>query len=479
MEDDKVAVEKAIKSWRYLIAKIDQFRNTLSNQENFEKLTLAELRTKLNRMQSLQNNLIDKDMLVNTLSTDSGTADEHDECMNLCEALESKIHCRIAEIQKAEKQKSGIAPKRVNEAAKASTENHGDIEVQDAKSRRIDNTWGNFGGSVFDWSKFAKEFAEKVHSNKELVEAEKLELLKKSCFESARDLVECAGANYEMAWRQLNEMFGDAYMTIHRAMHKIQALPVMEKSRYEEVKFLQTNGEKCMATLNETPVAEQFSPFLVIMLASKLNDDTARAWDRHRAGLAESWAANPAEGEERAKAAHIPNWPDFQEFLKSECNALIKQGMRNTFMSVANEPSRVSVADKAGTSGERNVQQENLSLRHNKPTAQEKRMAHIDLQCILCDQIHMPFNCEVFKAMSYEERWDHVHKNGLCVRCLRKYHGSASCINKANNEKCARCQKFYNKVAYHNSALCSVNLGRMEMQPPAREPTPDWNDECK
>lgn len=161
-------------------------------------------------------------------------------------------------------------------------------------------------------------------------------------------------------------------------------------------------------------------------------------------------------------------------------------------------PSRVSIGTTPGTSGASTVHRGDTSgaatiamdtqasgnaqseqdRRPHKPTAQEKRNASIDLQCSLCEFIHMRYNCEVFKAMSMEERWSHAEKDGLCVRCLRKYHGKNPCANKTNNKSCEKCFRHFGKTVYHNSALCNVTYGNIDEQPrsgnsPSEE---DWND---
>lgn len=100
-----------------------------------------------------------------------------------------------------------------------------------------------------------------------------------------------------------------------------------------------------------------------------------------------------------------------------------------------------------------------------KPSAAEKRNAPIDMQCVLCEWIHLPFRCEVFKDLSLNQRWDFVEKEGMCSRCLRKYHGSAPCINKTNNERCLRCYRHHGKTVFHNSALCSVAAGEIDVPP--------------
>lgn len=486
MADDEKIIQRALQAWRICIKNITDFRDSLTDSESFENFSSAELRAKLNKIQMLEKNLLDKDIEVNSNTATAGTANEHEEMMKLCEALQSKIHRRISEKTKIEKQEVVSESNLKRAIAAASSEvNKEKVAKIGKKKSEIPNTWGNFTGSVFDWQHFSKEFGEKIHSNADLNDKEKLEILNRACFESARDIITCAGANYQLAWRQLNEMYGETYLTIHYAIHKIQALKVIATPHYEAIKYLWDNGEKCMATLAEKNMAESFGPFLVVMLAAKLDEDSARAWDRHRAVLAESWSKSASEDESRDQSTHVPSWQDFASFLDAECKVFIRQNLRRKMPIDVPQSTqeRVSVGAIAGTSGFQNAQSmqneslmDQAALRPPKPSALEKRSVPIDMQCTLCDLIHMRYNCEVFKAMSLEQRWDHCETDNLCTRCLRKYHGNAPCANKNNNGKCTRCYHMFNKVVYHNSALCAVANGFFDEQPRSdNNQTPDWN----
>lgn len=188
----------------------------------------------------------------------------------------------------------------------------------------------------------------------------------------------------------------------------------------------------------------------MIMLAAKLDDDSARAWDRKRTLLAEQWVIAAKQDENREKARHIPSWAEFLKFLNDECDVYMKQGIRQQIAG----PSRSSVGCQPGTSGTgashaiaaasvpTPPQTEQVS-RPVLPSQHERRTAPIDMQCSLCPYIHIRYNCETFKALTWSQRWSHVEHDGLCARCLRKYHGGAPCLNKANNEHCKKCLKLH------------------------------------
>lgn len=240
-----------------------------------------------------------------------------------------------------------------------------------------------------------------------------------------------------------------------------------------------TNGRKCMEMIDGVNAAEKFDPFLVILAASKLDGFTSKAWVRYCSVLATTWSEVLDENNQpREKRLFMPTWDEFVKFLKDECSMYVQEDINQSLVTGiapgANQ-SRVSVGTNAGTSG--SVQSEQSSAQANaKNVAIDKRNAHPDSQCKLCDGVHMPYKCEEFKRLTLAQRWDHVERAGLCPRCLRKYHQS-DCTNKQNNECCGRCWQRYRKEVRHNSALCPVASGFVNEQPRSSDPIDEnWED---
>lgn len=450
--------EQAVKAWQYYIERIKQAQKSILNAETFAKLNVYELQAKLNAVQSLNQNLEEKFVILSSLAGQAEIAQTHEESVALCEVLQATILARIAEIRKVERsQSTGI--KRAIAATNTSQGVADDINEQ-VPIKQV--TWGFFGGEICEWQGFSKRFKEQVHEVVGITDQEKLVLLLKSCFDHARDIVKNAGSSYETVWNNLNDLFGDAYITIHHAVHQVMTIPPMFEASYDNVKRLAKHGKKCQEMLTGINAADKFDPFLVILIASKLDPFTAKAWDRYRNILAESWASGTEEdGTKRQKMMYVPPWIEFEKFLNDECNVYVRSQIRqNLAIGIApnEQQNRVSVGTNQGTSGMQ-------ACPPVRTTAQEKRNAPVDMQCKLCDGIHMLYKCDTFKAMDQAQRWDVVEKIGLCARCLRKYHGNAPCINKTNNEKCPRCWKHSMKEVYHNSSLCVVGAGEINDQP--------------
>lgn len=487
---NKESIDNAIKAWRYYANKIEDLGKVIADEAKFDALTLAGLRCKLSNLQMLQKSLVEKDQLLNQLTNETGTASEHDELLTKCEVMESAMYERIEKLM--EKTAPVVSAGELQNAIAAASDKADHVKTENAiaanqkpSAEEMGISWGFFNGNLNDWSKFSTAFIEKVHNDDSLNDAQKLVLLQRSCIEIARDVVVSAGNDYTAVWTRMREMYGESYMILHYTLHKVQSLTTLTMPSYNGIKYLKANAEKCMKVLNTISMDESFGPFMMIMLAAKLDDDSARAWDRKRTLLAEHWVNAANQGENREKARHVPSWAEFLKFLNDECDVYIKQGIRQQIAG----PSRVSVGNQPGTSGtgaQRAIAAASASTpsqteqanRPIPPSQQERRMAPIDMQCSLCPYIHTRYNCEMFKAMTMEQRWSNAEQDGLCVRCLRKYHGRNPCTNKTNNKNCEKCLRQYGKTVYHNSALCNVVHGNINEQPrsgnsPADD---DWNN---
>lgn len=500
----RMAEEKAImeaeNAWKYYAKKAKEIIDSMLDTKEFESCDLAKLRFKLGRLHGFQAALSEKDMLVSQLTTESSIAQQHEEIMTSCEVLESAIYNRIEELM-AIASTPVVSPAALDQAIAAASANTPKKDCKTPISAQkktpaevIGITWGYFNGDIHDWPKFSKKFDEKVIKDSTLTDGQRLTLLSRSCFETARDIVSCAGTDFTTVWAVLNEMYGEAYIIVYHTMQKVMMLKKLQAPTYDGIRYLEANGSKYVSALSTINMTDNFSPFLVVLLAAKLDDDTARAWDRKRLELAELWANAATSDQARLKSKYVPGWSEFKKFLDGECDIHIKQRIRKQL----DGPSRVSTGTSPGTSGTNAVQREetagaaipaadarpnshaqnNQEHRPHIPTAQEKRNAPIDLQCTLCEFVHMRYNCEVFKAMTMEQRWSNADSDGLCVRCLRKYHGRAPCANKTNNESCKKCQRQFGKTVYHNSALCNVAYGNIDEQPRSgNSPTSDeWSN---
>lgn len=327
---------------------------------------------------------------------------------------------------------TSISEPNAGEAAKSNAD---EMQLLD-----IHNTWGQFSGNLNELHRFSKRFKANIHENGVISSQKKFMLLKQACVQNALDIVNSSGEQYEQAWSKLNNTYGEAYLQIHYCIHRIQTMRKIEHPTSEEMKRLLKHGKQCMTILGEAIKDKEYDVFLMAMFASKLDDGTSRAWDRHRAALAESWAKTQEDTLEKSQAIamHVPAWDDFASFLESEADLFMRSEMRPNLETTTNSqyygnaPSTSSYAqndfqyaENASCSSNalnvRDIAPNNLhkisTVHPQQVWSEEKRQAPRHLQCTLCPIVHPRYKCDMYQIMSYDHKWQHVQKEGLCKSC--------------------------------------------------------------
>lgn len=440
MADKDEKVSRAQKEREYYINKINDFGKTLAKLDESD---LHDLKLKLARAEALLASFETKCVELNAIDEEANTCMQDNEIDAQCEAYKSKIASKIERLMQ-EKHNAQIL-----EMANAARAN----EVQP-----ITNTWGEFNGDLYNWRKFKGQFKEKIHDNDQLSENEKLEHLLNACKAMAFDIVVIAKNDYAKAWARLNDFFGESYAQLQYCIHRLTNIPIIDNASIQKLRSLVNIGNHCEEVLKEEMQQTVFDPIISVILASKLDAQMVHAWNRHRLALATSWATT---GETQKKAtSHIPSWDDLRKFLLSEIELFIKSGMQQTMMNMRDQPStsRAYMSTPTNQCDSNDGQKDNPKQSH----AIQKSQAPPHMQCALCDEIHIAYNCQVYKEKSYENKWSYVKENNLCHRCLHTYHGNSNCDNKLCNEKCPKCytyDKHTPHFLYHNSTLCPTRYG--------------------
>lgn len=241
----KMAEEKAIteaeNAWRYYAKKANEIIDSMSDPKDFEKYDSAKLRFKLGRLHTYQSALAEKDLVVTQLTSESSIAQQHEQLMTSCEVLEMAIFNRIEELM-ARDPAPVVSPVALKQAIAAASNETIQEDCQTSTTpkkkvpaEKIGISWGYFNGDIHDWPKFSKKFTEEVINDGTLNDNQKLTLLSRSCFDTARDIVSCAGNDFAAVWSHLIEIYGESYIIIYHTMQKVMMLKKISLPSYDGV----------------------------------------------------------------------------------------------------------------------------------------------------------------------------------------------------------------------------------------------------
>lgn len=523
-----MATDKEIKDARghraHYAGKINTCIKQNKDLVKFNKLSIAELQEIKNELTRLMDVFDEKCLALGSVDADSGTAAADEQIDIDCAELKGRIAKRMAELalplsNPSTVQSVGQPP--VLQQVTSDIASHS-VSTTDPPNSLISSqsssnvaspifTFGQFKGSLGDWHRFAKRFKSEVKDNDQLNASRKLELLLNACDDNAKAALNLNSGDFESNWNQLEAAFGESYAQFHFCLSKILETAQQTLPSAEGIKHIRARGDKCVEILSEHGRSKEIESMLVVYLASKLDNETSRAWDRYRLELAKKWAMAAETNEKRSLYMHIPTWLEFSEFLQGELDIFLKQQIREATknsapsQNVANNSSRnvergrsssitsvESVVVQVDTtrmasggaigrttdvvhrapSNDRNVAPRLASTIAPESLRQRKSQAPIELQCKLCTGIHMAYHCDRYKEMTFDDKWRFVSQANLCVRCFCPLHETTPCNEPKNNKACKYCWGLQNVMDFHNGTLCPTKFRAEPFPLNLRSPPP-------
>lgn len=459
----------ALSNRKFYLDKICEAKKVLENDAKFNELTAYSLIQKKARLEHLFDNFEKKCMELKQVDENAQLLDEDNQTESDCDALKEKIDRRLQELNATSEQaslKMGLEHYTIPKRAKV-------MSTQPAPMQQvyIDATVANetqnieiFDGELSKWYEFRDDFEKKIHT-KDIEKSEKMSILKRLCGEQVRKCVyELSENDYDEAWSKLNDTYGSAYTQMQYWFNKLNKIPTMREASLNSVRLLLERAETCVKNLSETMQLEQFQRVVVAIIVQRLDSQTLHIWERHRSGLALSWATPDASENKRSVMQHIPTWSDMQDFLKSELKIHTQSEIQKKLQQC--------VEDKTGYVSQQQAQNDEASGQITKGVAQvvsiQKHAAEAErmrpedkakqpgfLQCTLCEFVHPRFKCSVYLSFTYEQKWRHVSEQWLCIKCLRPEHNPNPCEDRNCERPCPTCEP-YGVVRCHNSTLCPV-----------------------
>ena len=154
--------------------------------------------------------------------------------------------------------------------------------------------------------------------------------------------------------------------------------------------------------------------------------------------------------ESPARAMRAPNLIQFNEWLQKESQIHERLLSSGPTISKLDTPS-----SKSG----RNFDFKKNSKSGESALSSNTDKDRIDSNCPLCNADHRISNCEKFKNMKTQDRYDFAKEKRLCFACLSDNHAAKEC---PRTKKCGidNCKKTHNKLLHfrEKSEVSSVSV---------------------
>lgn len=288
--------------------------------------------------------------------------------------------------------------------------------------QHLENTWGEFDGTLSQWQGFYERFCASVHNDPNISNAYKFQKLRSSLKGKALAALgewQLTDQNYVEALDRLRQLFERQYYTSRELWWKFRNLPTLDRANGGMLQKLSNVTHEVTRQFRAMgyPV-EHYDLIFVHELHDKLDNETAKAWELQR-------------------NTEDPTLQDLLDFLDKQAKALI--GSRLIEQEGATNRKRPNHFDDRRNDAKR-AKFESTPERKDvgKPNKNE---------CRCCKEKHALIHCAKFKKLSLSERKKLVRDHELCLNCLKPFHMAKDCYAGA----CVRCQ------VKHNTLLCHEN----------------------
>lgn len=315
------------------------------------------------------------------------------------------------------------------------------VKVQQPRTN-VENTWGEFDGTLTKWRGFCDLFTDRVHNDNDIAPAYKFKLLRNSLKGSAAAALgdwEVTDDNYIEAWNRLKELYEQTYLTGSKLMHKLFALQKLEKASGVGLQKLSNIGNEVFRQMRALQFPVDAVDFMFIyILHDRLDIETSTKWNLERS-------------DER------PSLVNFLAFLDRQARALLgaQHNEKKSSSDIGKDNrKRTSIAEGAKFTPKRS------KFDANKPTEQSK--------CISCGEAHSLYKCAKFLKLTLAKRKQFVKDKNLCINCLRAGHMCKDCPSK----ECFRCNTKHNSLLCHENPLNKVTAAaatKSRPSPPKRQ----------
>ncbi|XP_055542517.1 uncharacterized protein LOC129728126 [Wyeomyia smithii] len=280
-----------------------------------------------------------------------------------------------------------------------------------------------FDGNFDEWTNFYDLFLTLIHTNPQLSSVQKFQYLKAVLKGKALRLVQSLAvstANYTIAWDSLRKRYDNTNLQIKQHFSALLSTTAIRKESAEALSNLADEFDKRVCVFNKLENCDDhWNSFLVELLSSKLDLKTQREWE------------SQLENDRR------PLYTDLISFIQKRSRIL---------QSIMLSQPSLQVVTKLESKLETRTVRSKTSLYHSTNNDNIPK-------CAICKQSHSVPQCEDFKRLSPQKRFDLAKKHGLCLNCLRSSHMMKNC----SAGPCRTCNKRHHTLLHLHSSGSRTN----------------------
>ncbi|XP_049865132.1 uncharacterized protein LOC126366187 [Pectinophora gossypiella] len=294
-----------------------------------------------------------------------------------------------------------------------------------------------FDGNYFMWLEYRDTFQSLIHNNESVPEINKFHYLRSSLEGSASlviKAIEFTSTNYRIAWDLLCQRYDNKNILIYNHLKALFKIDPLTRESHKSLRYiidLVTKNLRALKTL-DLPV-DSWDILIIFMVSTKLDPVTSMKWEEYRNDLDD-----------------LPRFSQFIEFLRNRADLLEtalanksdrhEQNINFRYHHKNDNKNSLTHNNKYTNS----LQNNNHKFAKSFVTSATTSKPTGPLSCPLCGKTHRIIDCESFKNLTLDKRWNEVRKLNLCSNCLRRGHDMSVCYI----GPCRLCNEKHNTILH-------------------------------
>ena len=284
-----------------------------------------------------------------------------------------------------------------------------------------------FSGKSEDWSAFKSLFQVGVIDRVKMKDSSKFYFLRTKLTGEALELIqniELTAENFQVAWKRLKDHYENKRRLVNSHLTTLLSLRPITAETSAEVKRLLSGTVGPLAALKTIGrPTEAWDDVIVFLTFSKLSVELKREWE-NRLG----------------NSSTPPKFREMEEFLEAKVNNL--KNLENAALTRFAQPAPAMGSSKWS-------KPQFSTLKSHQVTQTRKKSVEKEAErCVYCKKLHAIYDCEGFKQLAVDKKYEFANSAKLCYNCLGQ-HWRRKCPSRY---RCSICD------AKHHSLLHAEDL---------------------
>lgn len=226
-------------------------------------------------------------------------------------------------------------------------------------------------------------------------------------------------ANYKIAMKALTERFQNKRSIVNASLSSFINQPKMEERTTEQIRSLIDTTRDALECIESLGVStDEWSPFIVFIMQSKMDDVTKHEYEKYLGG-----------------ATELPKYKLMKVFLEREFRVIDSSNVSINTRNIGENVNLNAIPPPTPPRSFNDNKYKNQANQNAGSANQAKQQSYSVEKCPLCSENHWLLNCQQFIDRTPIQRKEFAESKNICIKCLHA-HEKDQCKSKYQCKIC-------------------------------------------